>query len=390
MLSLATVRDVVRRIHFTLGIVLSIPLVVLGVTGSILVLGSSGERATITPHARHTERSALAARAPEAILHAARLVVPDGYRPILYQAARRDAPARVVFSAPGPQAAAPGIVQVLVDPVHLTAVSTAARRDSLYVVAHDLHANLLEGATGRRVVGWLGVAMLLLGLTGPIAWWPGRSQLREGLVVRRDRGRFRVFRDLHRATGIWSLLFFLAVTVTGTFIVFPEPIGRAIASLLPARPLWTNNVPSVRRIPGVREIRMGDAIALAEKATGSDQLRSIGFSRGNQPMRIELANAVVVLVDPWTRRVVDIRDPRTYTVGERIISAMRPLHEGEIFGWPWRVILFCTGLLPLFFAATGLTMWVLKIRAARSAPIASPSRSAVSPSAGPGGSHPAR
>jgi uncharacterized iron-regulated membrane protein len=361
------IREICRRIHFTLGILLSLPLAVLGLTGSILALGDPGpafSTAAAPAHALHSKAADV-----DAIVRVAESAAPRGYQPSLYVAATRTVPARVVLAraARGERAS---VLQFWVDPDTLTIAHPAARNPSLYAFAHDLHANVLAGATGRRIVGWLGVAMLLLGLTGPIAWWPGRRRLREAFAVRRGSSGFRFFRDLHRASGIWVFLFLIVLSVTGTFIVFPEPIGRAIAFVFPSRALWRTDVPGVRRVAGTEPMSAGDGIALARAAAGPGRVRTVGFARADQPMRIELFPAgqpasdgsVTVLIDPWARRVVDLRDPRSYTLGERIVSALRPIHEGHILGLPWRIALVIIGLSPLFFAVTGVTMWIFKRR----------------------------
>jgi uncharacterized iron-regulated membrane protein len=360
------IREICRRIHFTLGIVLSLPLAVLGLTGSIL-LGDPGPVFSTSTAPAHTTH--LKAADVDAIVRAAESAAPRGFRPTLYVAAARTMPARVVLARAARGERAPAL-QLWVDPATLTIAHPVARNASPYAFAHDLHANILAGATGRRLVGWLGVAMLLLGLTGPIAWWPGRRRIREAFLVRRGSSGFRFFRDVHRATGIWVFLFLIVLSVTGTFIVFPEPIGRAIAFVFPSRAVWRTDVPGVQRIAGAEPMSAGEGIALARTAVGPGRVRTVGFARADQPMRIELFPAgrpasdasVTVLIDPWARRIVDVRDPRSYTVGERIISTLRPIHEGHILGWPWRVALFAIGLSPLFFAVTGITMWIFKRR----------------------------
>ena len=42
---------------------------------------------------------------------------------------------------------------------------------------------------------------------------------------------------------------------------------------------------------------------------------------------------------------------------------MRPLHQGQMLGLPWNVALFLTGVLPPFFAVTGVAMAIVKRRA---------------------------
>jgi uncharacterized iron-regulated membrane protein len=288
---------------------------------------------------------------------------------MLYVAGARGTPARVVLSTG----------TLFVDPVSLAITKPIRRGWSLYGFAHDLHANMLGGPVGRRVVGWLGVAMIVLGLTGPIAWWPGRRRVREGFIVRRDAGRIRWFRDLHRTVGIWSFLFLLFISVTGTFIVFPEPIGRAVEAIFPGRPVWRNDAAGARSVTSRPPMSAGAAVALAREEVGPADVRSVSFGPERQPMRIEFAakgsgapdRSVSVLVDRSAQRIVDVRDPRSFTPGERIVSALRPLHEGRVLGGQWRAALVCIGLFPAYFAVTGMLLWILKSRRGRRATLRS-------------------
>jgi uncharacterized iron-regulated membrane protein len=355
------IRETLKRIHLALGIALALPFALLGITGSILALGDATPAAPAA-HARHAERSA--APNVDAIVHAAEAAAAPGHRVTLYAAGTRGAPARVAFS---PQ------LQLLVDPGTLAVTRPAARGGSLYAFAHDLHANVLAGAAGRQIVGWLGLGTLVLGLTAPFAWWPGRRQVREAFAVRGNAGGFRVYRDLHRAAGIWALAFLVALSLTGTFIVFPDPIGRTIAAIFPARAVWRNDAGTVRE-RGAAPMAASEAIALAHSAAGPGAVRTVGFAGTDRPLRVELLpqgrapseGTITVLIDPWAHRVADVRDPRTYSLGERIITTLRPLHEGHILGEPWRAALFVIGLCPIFFAVTGIAMWFVKRRPARS------------------------
>jgi uncharacterized iron-regulated membrane protein len=77
------------------------------------------------------------------------------------------------------------VIGVLVDPVSLNLVTW--RYDTfpgcLRVIV-ELHWNLLMGRAGRVYVGWLGLAMLMLGISGLIHWWPGRGRWRSARLVK--------------------------------------------------------------------------------------------------------------------------------------------------------------------------------------------------------------
>jgi uncharacterized iron-regulated membrane protein len=73
--------------------------------------------------------------------------------------------------------------------------------------------------------------------------------------------------------------------------------------------------------------------------------------------------SIAVFVDPWARRIARIDDPSTYMLSEKLLRWQRTIHSGEGLGAVWNLLLFLTGLLPLFFVTTGLSMWWRKRRA---------------------------
>ena len=72
------------------------------------------------------------------------------------------------------------------------------------------------------------------------------------------------------------------------------------------------------------------------------------------------APQITVSSNPETGEVVYIDDPRAYAVGERVVLWQRWLHSGLGLGIIWRVLVFISGFLPLFFAVTGIWMWILR------------------------------
>jgi uncharacterized iron-regulated membrane protein len=67
--------------------------------------------------------------------------------------------------------------------------------------------------------------------------------------------------------------------------------------------------------------------------------------------------ATVVWVDQYRGDILHRRDPRTISAGDTYLLWQFPLHSGEAFGLPGRLIILLSGLsLPLLYA-TGLWIW---------------------------------
>ncbi|OYX34302.1 MAG: hypothetical protein B7Y99_05870 [Caulobacterales bacterium 32-69-10] len=83
-----------------------------------------------------------------------------------------------------------------------------------------LHADLLQGPTGRLVNGAVALSFLLMATTGVLIWRP--------------RGRHRpaparlTARRLHMTVGIWVAAFVLMWGVTGAHLAFPQAVAAIV------------------------------------------------------------------------------------------------------------------------------------------------------------------
>ena len=86
-------------------------------------------------------------------------------------------------------------------------------------VIHVLHGSLMVPGVGRKIVGLIGVAMLLSSLTGLWLWWPLKGSVRRGLHWKR---RPDLNSNLHFQAGFWISLPLAVLSLTGVWISFPE------------------------------------------------------------------------------------------------------------------------------------------------------------------------
>ena len=97
----------------------------------------------------------------------------------------------------------------------------------------ELHDDLLSGPTGRMVNGFGAIAVLLIGLTGAVLWWPGIERWRDHVVLRRGVGWKRFTWQLHSVIGFWSVAFLLVLAASGIYLCFPDYFGMAADWLEP-------------------------------------------------------------------------------------------------------------------------------------------------------------
>lgn len=244
-------------------------------------------------------------------------------------------------------------LQIFIDPVSGAVLGTRkALLPPILIFAHQLHGNFFLGREGRAwAVGPLGVAMLLLGVSGLVLWWPKRGQWKYAFLVRRTARGLRFHRELHAATGIWIFVVFMAVSFSGVVIAWPQTMGMNPPGFNPRA------IPTVVPRDG-KTLGATEAVAAAQKAMPDAQVRSVTLpARPDQAITVSLLHGFMnasVFLDPYTGQVLSVRDP-----SGRFMAWQRPLHQGSL-GPVWRFLVFLSGLVPLLFVVTGVIMWAKK------------------------------
>lgn len=380
-MSASAVRRTLFTIHMWVGLILGILLAALGLSGSMLVYDDRiAEFLAPSPRAQTAGQPLPLSMIQDIAAQAAAAKGVHGQMQIVLP----DAPGRAISVRMGglsPMGNMPGMareggerreggqrrraegegrarnqLQIFIDPVSGAVLGTRkALLPPVLTFAHQLHGNFLLGRDGRGwVVGPLGVAMLVLGLTGLVLWWPRRGQWKYAFFVRSTATGLRFHRELHAATGIWIFLVFMIVSFSGVVIAWPQAFGMGAGGGRGAAP---SVEPRDGKILGATE-----AMAAAEKALPGAELRSITIpARPGQAITVAfLAHGAInasVALDPYDGNVLQVRDPSTNWA-----AWQRPVHQGSGFGPVWKFLVFLSGLVPLLFVVTGVIMWAKKRR----------------------------
>ncbi|MBW8707852.1 MAG: PepSY domain-containing protein [Alphaproteobacteria bacterium] len=362
MMSFAKLRHTLFTVHMWIGLILGVLLAALGLSGSLIVYDQEIANLLEPPPVAATAGMPLPLTmiANAARRAAAENGIEGGQMQILPPQKPRQAvvvrfggisPMGAGANREGRREGAPRGIQIFLDPVSGEVLGTrTAVLPSFLTFAHQLHGNfLMRRETGRPLVGWLGVAMCILGLTGLVLWWPRRGQWKYAFKVRADATGLRFHRELHAATGIWIFLVFMAVSFSGVVIAWPQTAGM--------NPPGANSraMPMVP-VQNTKPLGATEAVIAAQAAVPGLVPRSISYpARPGQPVTVNyLSNGAVnasVLLDPYTGRVLMVRDS-----SERFLTWMRPVHDGSLNG-VWRFLVFLSGLVPLLFVTTGIIMW---------------------------------
>jgi uncharacterized iron-regulated membrane protein len=374
----ATLRRLWLNVHLWIGVGLALLLIPISISGGLLVYHDeidvllSPQRYAVTgaqvalPPSAYLSKAAQATAADLGNLQATGLRYPEA----------SGWPIRVVTRAQQSEPGArPRFVTVFLDPPTAAVLDVMEFRNSFIGFLHVFHENLmLPQYSGRQIVGWAGVGMLILSLTGIWLWWPRRTTWMNLLRSLRWTRSSRFTVNLHHMLGFWIAIPLAVVSLTGIYLSFPQTARNAMSSI-------TTMTPQGQRggfgadVARQTELTPDRALEVAQQVepTGTPAalfLPTVQRGAGNRGLswRIQMTRAasdetITIMVDDRSGRAIVAPAPQS---GDRAASWIRWIHEGSHSGPVWAAIVFLTGVFPTIFAVTGIIMWLRK-RASRKA-----------------------
>jgi uncharacterized iron-regulated membrane protein len=367
-------RNGLQSVHLWAGLMLAIPFILIGISGSIIIASDA-----ITEYSSPAAPARGEVQPLTRILSAADNAAPAGWATTGIAMPSRIGQAAAVQLGPPPGRRPPrgqNLVgrTIYVDPVSLKILGTAERRraGAFDRNVRTMHISLMAPQFyGLQTVGFLGIAMVLFGVSGLVLWWPRKGQWRSAFGVRRGAKGFRLNRELHGAAGFWSLIVFLIVSVSGVDLAFPVTFQSLIARVLPLKSVLTE----ASIDPGIAQT-IADKQALTPDEAARVALAAVPNARILQVQLPPRASGVymVTMVPKFVGdgapqistfigpgpEILDVVDPRNDSAGKQMLLWLRVLHYGQGLGAIWTILVFLSGFLPLLFTITGFQMWWLK------------------------------
>ena len=364
-MNFATIRRTLFQVHMWIGLVLGAAFVAVSLSGAILVYDDHFTDWIAPPPKAQTGGQRLPLTF---IANAAREAVQ----------ADADAQVQVLLPSEGDDAASvrvsgkhasvpaslkePTNLLVYVDPPSGRVLEVRADgRLPVFQWLHQFHGSLKLGRdVGRPLVGWIGVGMVLLGLSGIILWWPRKGQWKYAFLVRRTATGLRFHRELHAAAGIWMFVAFMAVSFSGVAISFPQTMRGIVGASAPTP------APNVEAVPGARRLGPDHVFVIAQKAMPGATVRGVTIpDKADEPLTAAMASrfgtTATVYVHPNTGAVLAVRDTANIGGSDSFMALQRPIHDGQgNLGHVWEFLVFLSGLVPLLFVITGTIMWLKK------------------------------
>jgi uncharacterized iron-regulated membrane protein len=356
---LGRLRRLWLNVHLWIGLGFAALLVPISLSGAPLVWHDQLE--AWTNPARYAVTQGVP-QPPSALLASARAALGEDFAPVAVRMAESaGSPATVTVREQrrGEGAGRSRLMTVYLDPATARVLATADFRDSLFGFLHRFHENLtIPEYSGRTVVGWIGVAMLAMSLSGIYLWWPRNAGFRRGLRWR--RGPATSF-NLHHLFGFWIAIPLAVVSATGIYLGFPQQGRDLLSSVAPMTPPHRGSLNAP--LLAAPRLDADRALTLALDGAPGAQAAAIFLpNRATAAWRILLRNAdgdATVLVDDRSGTL----DKPMPLSGDRIAQWIRWIHEGSHAGLLWQVLVFLCGVLPMVFAVTGTMIWLRSQRA---------------------------
>ncbi|UGQ47823.1 PepSY-associated TM helix domain-containing protein [Massilia endophytica] len=239
-------------------------------------------------------------------------------------------------------------------------------RPLLMPTLFHLHRYLLAGEFGKTLIGISGLLLTITSLLGLCLWWPKStwSSLRKSLTVAGDWKSRRFHYSFHRSAGFFMTPILAVLGFTGMAMNLPDwvrPVVGAVSVLQP------NDKVANEAAQGRKPIGVAAAMQAAQQRVPAGRISRVALGSAKAPYEIRLRQPgevrkgdglTRVSVDAFSGAVLRVRDPLTAPSGDTFFNWQFPLHTGEAFGLPGRVLVSVSGLMPLLFMITGLVLWL--------------------------------
>src|SRR4051794_1640156 len=223
-------RTVWWALHRWVALVLCILLVPISLSGALLVWHDALDAVMHPARYAVTGQSTTAAAT---YLASAQQALSPGFAAVVVRFPVNDGP--VTVQARGGEGGTRQFLTVYLDPPTGRVLDIVNFRSSLIGFLHRFHENLtIPEFEGRAIVGWAGLGMLILSLTGLWLWWPRQGALLAGLRWRRSGEATTT--NVHYLLGFWIALPLALVSLTGIYLSFPQAARSTMSTIAPMNP----------------------------------------------------------------------------------------------------------------------------------------------------------
>lgn len=353
------IRRIVFNVHLYIGLAAGLFLVLSGLTGSMIVFREEIEALL---HPELMETAVNGERVPlQTVLNAAREAYPDDT--ILSVRMPRTPEQTYLLKMNEPHG-----LFVYADPYSGKLLGAHRQEDTFMGWVALVHTELLIGEAGETILGVSALLLICMSVTGFFLWWPpngkGIGKLARGFKVGWSAPWKKVIFDLHRASGIYTIVFLLIIAFTGVSLVFNKAVVELTnfltASVPRAAPPHSDPLGAGGAILSLDDLLHQADLILSGPTTWINLPQTPAAPlvvRKKMPEEFHPNGRSFIYFDQYTGGVLRTENALTAPSGTRIYNFFYPLHIGAAGGTFTRILQVITGFSPLVLFVTGYLMW---------------------------------
>ncbi|MCP5382936.1 MAG: PepSY domain-containing protein [Kordiimonadaceae bacterium] len=345
-----------RKIHLYLGLILGIAFILTAISGTILVYRPeiiSLSLDTKTPKYQKIEEE-------EAVKAIRELSGPD-INFIDFPMA--DAPWYRVWNWNGSIS--------YYDPVTLEKLPVNYNMTEIMIFLSDLHIHFLGGHMGEQILGYTGIVLIFMIISGLWIWWPFRRGFNFKEMIPLNLKRKSSLKS-HRSFGFFNALVMFIVTLTGVALVFYAPSQKIVSTLL-------GEVVSQEDLDQRYEKALGTLPANVSIANLEDFTRyyfkyipegdlarfympkpetpTIARIRFRYPEGLSPFGASFLSADLEKQKIVRFEDYRHAPEYYHVSRTYYALHAGKTGGFIYKFLVALSGFALTLLCFTGFNVW---------------------------------
>ena len=348
-------RRIVVNIHLYIALAAGLFLILIGLTGSMVVFREEIEKLM---HPELLETTVRDERVPlQTVLNAIKRVYPEDK--IVFIRMPRTPLETYLFKMNSAHD-----LFVYADPYSGEVLGAHRQEDTFIGWVALAHTELLIGERGKTALGISALLLICMSITGLFLWWPPNGKISRGLKIDWQSSWKKLVFDMHRAFGIYSVLFLLIAAFTGVSLVFNKTVAEITNFLTTSAP---RPPPPLSNSPG----ETGTISAIDDLLHKADRILSgpttwITFPqtseaplviRKKMPEEFNPNGKSFIYFDQYSGEVLLVENALSAPASTRIYSTFYPLHIGTLGGLPTRIFQVIVGFLPLLLFVTGYVMW---------------------------------
>ena len=232
--------------------------------------------------------------------------------------------------------------------------------------AYQMHERMMAGEFGQRAVGFVGLSLVLLALSGLFYWWPLRGRFGKtlGQTARPQLTRGRIARELHRAIGVVYALYLIMMATIGLTMAWEPWTKPLVAMVLPT----SGEEVKVPKKTCAQPKAVDDDIAAAQGRRPGQAIKSVRFQGNGRIVAVYFQSRMTyppratdhVWINACSAKVLAMDDQTRNSAGDNVFDWSLPVHSGEWLGLPGRLLSWSAALALTTMAISGYFLWIVR------------------------------